>query len=599
MDVGLKRELEEKVRAGERLTREDGVALYESDDLAWLGGLAHEVRTRKNGDVVHFNVNRHLNMTNVCTASCAYCSFQRKPGEKDAYTMRIEEAVRLAKAMEGENLTELHIVNGLHPNLPWRYYPRSLRELKEALPNVSLKAFTATEIHHFETISGLTASEILDELIDAGLESLTGGGAEIFDWEVRQHIVDHRTHWEDWSRIHRLAHEKGLKTPSTMLYGHIEEPRHRVDHVLRLRELQDETGGFQVFIPLRYQHDFVDMKDGKVRNRLQARTQMATGAEALKTFAVSRLLFDNVPHVKVFWVMHGVQTAQLALQHGADDMDGSVVEYKITHDADNYGTPNKLTREDLLDLIRDAGFRPVERNTRYEIIREYDGPGPGPPGVAAAHAGVRATEDLSGRRPSRKGYGGPVPLRFTLDPAVGPALRDGILALWTDVSNAGGAVGFVPPVDRETVRPELLKHLAAMAEGRHRLLVGQDDGRRGGRDGVPLLQHPPADAALGLALHGDGAPPATRDAATAATCWPRPPTRPAASTASRRSASPAGAALGLEDFYGSCGYKEVGRVPGGDPGRPGRRPRRRHHAASPALRPAGAAGTGGPACFTG
>ncbi len=313
----------------------------------------------------------------MCTASCAYCSFQRKPGEKDAYTMRIEEAVKLAKAMEGENLTELHIVNGLHPSLPWRYYPRSLSALKEALPQVSLKAFTATEIHHFETISGMPASEILDELIEAGLESLTGGGAEIFDWEVRQHIVDHATHWEDWSRIHRLAHEKGLKTPATMLYGHIEEPRHRVDHVLRLRELQDETGGFQVFIPLRYQHDFVDMKDGKVRNKLQARTTMATGAEALKTFAVSRLLFDNVPHVKVFWVMHGVQTAQLALQHGADDMDGSVVEYKITHDADNYGTPNKLTRDDLLDLIRDAGFRPVERNTRYEIIREYDGPDAG------------------------------------------------------------------------------------------------------------------------------------------------------------------------------------------------------------------------------
>jgi aminodeoxyfutalosine synthase len=159
-----------------------------------------------------------------------------------------------------------------------------------------------------------------------------------------------------------------------MLYGHIEEPRHRVDHVLRLRELQDETGGFQVFIPLRYQHDFVDMKDGKVRNTLQARTTMATGAEALKTFAVSRLLFDNVPHVKVFWVMHGLSTAQLALNHGADDMDGSVVEYKITHDADDYGTPNKLTRDDILDLIRDAGFRPVERNTRYETIREYPGP---------------------------------------------------------------------------------------------------------------------------------------------------------------------------------------------------------------------------------
>ncbi|MEU1501699.1 radical SAM protein, partial [Streptomyces sp. NPDC005732] len=191
MDAGLKRELEEKVYSGERLSREDGIALYESDELAWLGELAHHARTVKNGDVVHFNVNRHLNMTNVCTASCAYCSFQRKPGEMDAYTMRIEEAVRLAKTMESEHLSELHIVNGLHPTLPWRYYPRSLRELKKALPNVSIKAFTATEIHHFETISGLPASEVLDELIDAGLESLTGGGAEIFDWEVRQHIVDH------------------------------------------------------------------------------------------------------------------------------------------------------------------------------------------------------------------------------------------------------------------------------------------------------------------------------------------------------------------------------------------------------------------------
>jgi len=239
---------------------------------------------------------------------------------------------------------------------------------------VALKCFTATEIHWFEKISGLSASEILDELIDAGLESLTGGGAEIFDWEVRQHIVDHDTHWEDWSRIHRLAHSKGLKTPATMLYGHIEEPRHRVDHVLRLRELQDETGGFQVFIPLRYQHDFHDSKDGIVRNRLQARTTMATGADMIKTFAVSRLLFDNVPHVKVFWVMHGLDGAQLMLNHGADDMDGSVVEYKITHDADGFGTPNKLSREDLLELIRDAGFRPVERNTRYETIREYEGP---------------------------------------------------------------------------------------------------------------------------------------------------------------------------------------------------------------------------------
>ncbi|MEY9861810.1 aminodeoxyfutalosine synthase [Catenulispora sp. GAS73] len=375
MDSGLKREIEGKVLAGSRLSFEDGVALYDTDEVAWLGELAHEVRTRKNGDKVFFNVNRHLNMTNVCSASCAYCSFQRKPGEKDAYTMRIEEAVRLAKDMEPDGITELHIVNGLHPTLPWRYYPKSISELKAVLPGVSIKAFTATEIHWFEKISGLSADEILDELIEAGLESLTGGGAEIFDWEIRSQIVDHATHWEDWSRIHRLAHAKGLRTPATMLYGHIEEPRHRVDHVLRLRELQDETNGFAVFIPLRFQHDFHDSKDGKVRNRLMNQP-MATGVEALKTFAVSRLLLDNFDHVKCFWVMHGLSTAQLALNYGADDLDGSVVEYKITHDADDFGTPNKMTRDDLLELIRDAGFTPVERNTRYEVIREYEGPEP-------------------------------------------------------------------------------------------------------------------------------------------------------------------------------------------------------------------------------
>ncbi|GAA2013797.1 aminofutalosine synthase MqnE [Catenulispora yoronensis] len=373
MDTGLKREIEEKVLAGSRLSFDDGVALYGTDEVAWLGELAHEVRTRKNGDKVFFNVNRHLNMTNVCSASCAYCSFQRKPGEKDAYTMRIEEAVRLAKQMEPDGITELHIVNGLHPTLPWRYYPKSISELKAVLPGVTIKAFTATEIHWFERISGLGADEILDELIEAGLESLTGGGAEIFDEEIRSRIVDHQTHWEDWSRIHRLAHAKGLRTPATMLYGHIEEPRHRVDHVLRLRELQDETGGFAVFIPLRFQHDFHDSKDGKVRNRLMGQP-MATGVEALKTFAVSRLLLDNFDHVKCFWVMHGLSTAQLALNYGADDLDGSVVEYKITHDADNYGTPDKMTREDLLELIRDAGFTPVERNTRYEVLKEYEGP---------------------------------------------------------------------------------------------------------------------------------------------------------------------------------------------------------------------------------
>lgn len=370
-NAARKAELTDKIAAGERLTRQDGEDLYDCDDLAWLGAQAHGVRTAKNGDAVYFNVNRHLNLTNVCRASCAYCSFERKPGAKDAYTMRVEEAVELALAMKDDGLTELHIVNGLHPTLPWKYYPRVLRELKAVLPGVALKAFTATEVHYFEEISGLPATEILDELIDAGLESLTGGGAEIFDWEVRKQIVDHDTHWEDWSRIHRLAHSKGLRTPATMLYGHIEEPRHRVDHVLRLRELQDESleaaaGSFSVFIPLRFHND---------NNRL-SHLRMAQPADVLKTFAVSRLMLDNFPHVKVFWVMHGLSTSQLALNYGADDMDGSVVEYKITHDADGFGTPDKLTREDLLRLIRDAGFQPKERNTRYEVIREYEPPVP-------------------------------------------------------------------------------------------------------------------------------------------------------------------------------------------------------------------------------
>jgi aminodeoxyfutalosine synthase len=371
MDTGWKRDIEAKVSSGHRLSRADGVALYACDDVEWLGALAHQVRTAHNGDAAYFTINRHLNLTNVCTAACAYCSFQRKAGEADAYTMRIEDAVALAEQVRGDGLTELHIVNGLHPTLPWRYYPRSLRMLKQALPEVSLKAFTATEIHHFERISGLDASDVLDELIDAGLESLTGGGAEIFDWEIRRQIVDHDTHWADWSRIHRIAHIKGLRTPCTMLYGHIEQPRHRVDHILRLRELQDATGGFQVFVPLRYQHDPVDLLQQKMRNRLQTHTRMASQAESLKTFAISRLLFDNITHIKAFWVMHGLDTAQLALRHGADDIDGSVVEYKITHDADQYGTPSTLNREDLLRLIRATGLRPIERDTHYAVIREH------------------------------------------------------------------------------------------------------------------------------------------------------------------------------------------------------------------------------------
>jgi aminodeoxyfutalosine synthase len=356
MDAGLKRELEAKIYAGERLNREDGIALYESDDLAWLGRLAHHKRTEANGDRVMFNVNRHLNLTNVCPPNCAYCSFSRKQGDKDAYAMGVEEAVSKAREMAGAGLTELHIVNGIHPGLPWSYFPQLLRELTAALPGVSLQGFTATEVRWFEKISGRPADEILDELMDAGLESLTGADGELFDQFDEEEV--HHLRWEDWSRIHRLAHAKGMRTSATMLYGHIEEPRNRVDHVMRLRELQDETGGFVVFIPLR------DAGGGT-----PGRTPVAAPAASLKAFAVSRLMVDNVPHVKCLWSLHGRSVAQLALNFGADDLDGPVVEHEISPDA---GATGPMQRDDLLNLVWDAGLRPVERDARYEVVREYD-----------------------------------------------------------------------------------------------------------------------------------------------------------------------------------------------------------------------------------
>jgi aminodeoxyfutalosine synthase len=335
MDAGLKRELEDKVYAGERLRRADGIALYDSDDLAWLGRLAHHRRTELNGDRVLFTVSRHLRLTG-------------------GYATGIEEAVRAATELRGEGLTELRLVGDPDPSLPWRYYPEVLRELRAALPDVQLTAFGAAEIQRFEKLAGRPADELLDELLDAGLASLTGGGAEIFD----------DAHWADWSRIHRLAHAKGLRTPSTMRYGDVEEPRHRVDHVLRLRELQDETGGFTTFVPLRHQHD------SETRDRAPGRTTTGAPTDSLRTSAVSRLLFDNVPHVGCSWMLHGASVAQLALQFGIDDLDGSVVDDQITDDAGD--APAALHRADLVQLIWDGGFRPVERDARYTAVREYD-----------------------------------------------------------------------------------------------------------------------------------------------------------------------------------------------------------------------------------
>ncbi len=350
--------LEGKLERGERLGFLDGLLLYLAYPLLPLGMLARKKKMALSGERVFFNVNRHLNLTNICRASCAYCGFARRRRDPDAYAMTPEEAVAHACATAPPGLTELHITGGLHPGLRLRYYLEVFRALREALPGVGLKAFTAVEVDYLASREGMSVEAVLERLREEGVISLAGGGAEIFHPRVRRLVVDHEVDWERWSCVHRAAHRMGMKTPATMLYGHIEGVADRVDHVLRLRALQDETGGLEVFIPLRFQP----------AARL-SHIPMASAAEALRVFAVSRLLLDNVPHLKVFWVMHGVSLAQLALGFGADDLDGTVVEYRITKDPSGQ-TPSQLSREELVELIREAGWQPAERDTHYRVLWE-------------------------------------------------------------------------------------------------------------------------------------------------------------------------------------------------------------------------------------
>lgn len=355
-------EIERKVRAGQRLSAEDGLALYACPDLLWLGRLARSAQRRVSGDYVYFNVNRHINLTNICKARCAFCSFRRDEGEDGGYTMTIEEAVEAAVGTAASlDITELHIVNGLHPGLPFEYYLEALSRLKQALPHVHLKAFTAVEIWWFARITGRSYEDVLRALIDAGLGSLPGGGAEIFAPRVRRRICGYKSTAADWLEIHRIAHRLGLRTNCTMLYGHMETPEERVDHVLRLRALQDETGGFQVFIPLRFHN---------AHNRM-AHLPMATASESARVFAASRLLLDNTPHLKAYWIMLGLDTAQMLLEFGVDDLDGTVMQERIYHMA-GATTPQEVAKDELLRVIRAAGRIPAERDTVYNVLRIYD-----------------------------------------------------------------------------------------------------------------------------------------------------------------------------------------------------------------------------------
>lgn len=343
--------------ARERLSFDDAVTLYRSPDILALGWLANHVRERMHGDLTYFNVNRHINPTNVCVAACRLCAFGRKKDAPGAYTMALEEAFEAAASGYSEAVTEFHIVGGLHPDLPFRYYLDLISGLKERFPQVHLKALTMVEIAFLAKRAKLSIEETLRQLKNAGLDSLPGGGAEIFHERVRRVICDHKIDGDQWLDTARTAHKIGLKSNATMLYGHVENEEDRADHLVRLRELQDETHGFQTFIPLAFhpantplQHLFT-----------------TTGMLDLKQIAIGRMVLDNFPHVKAYWQMLGPKIAQIALRFGADDIDGTVVEEKIYHDA-GATTPQGMRRSDLERLIREAGRQPVERDTMYRPV---------------------------------------------------------------------------------------------------------------------------------------------------------------------------------------------------------------------------------------
>lgn len=346
-----------KVLAGERLDVSDGIALYRSPDLLAVGWLANHVREKKHGNITYYNVNRHINPTNVCVAHCKLCAFGRDPDSPGAYTYALEEIYKRAEQGVREGATEFHIVGGLHPDLPFDYFLEMIRGLKQRCPHVHLKAFTMVEVHYFSRVAKLSIEETLRRMKEAGVDSCPGGGAEIFHPRVRRIICDHKVSGQVWLNTARKAHEIGLPSNATMLYGHVETEEERVDHLVRLRELQDQTHGFVAFIPLAFHPD----------NTPLSHLPKTSGYLDLRNIAVSRLLLDNFEHIKAYWIMLTPSIAQIALRFGANDLDGTVVEEKIYHDA-GAKTSEFTPRAELERLIRAAGRVPVERDTLYHPV---------------------------------------------------------------------------------------------------------------------------------------------------------------------------------------------------------------------------------------
>jgi aminodeoxyfutalosine synthase len=351
-------EIAAKIDARERLTAEDGARLFRSPDLLGLGALANRVRERLHGNKTYFNINRHINYSNVCVNSCKFCAFYRPAADSPgAWTYSLEQIFAKAEREMPEGGDELHIVGGLHPDLPYQYYVDMLRGLKERLPRVHLKAFTAVEIAYLARIGRRTVKTVLEELREAGLGSLPGGGAEVLTPTSRREICGEKLTGKGWLNIHRIAHGLGMRSNSTLLYGHKETIDERVDHMIQLRELQDETGGFQVFIPLAFHPENTEMSE----------IRKPSGATDLRMIAVGRLMLDNFANIKSYWIMVGTKIAQIAQHFGANDIDGTVVEETIYHMA-GATTPQGLSVRDLEKMIREAGRVPVRRDTLYNEV---------------------------------------------------------------------------------------------------------------------------------------------------------------------------------------------------------------------------------------
>src|ERR1044072_3369271 len=353
-------EIAQRGEAGERLSLEDGIALFATDDLPALGKLADSVRRKKHGRTTFFNVNRHLNPTNVCDADCKFCGFYRPPRQPDAYTHSIDDSLRVAGEAVKEGATEIHITGGLNTKLPFSYFTDLLSTLKQHHPQLHLKAFTMVELDHFAHFYKLSDEEVIEKLIEAGLDSCPGGGAEIFREPTRSMICAHKCNAERWLELQGKIHAAGLKTNATMLYGHIESIEDRVDHFINLREQQDKSHGFQCFIPLAFYPPDTQL----------AHLPGPTGVDSLKTMAVSRLMLDNFPHIKSYWVMLGKRLAQVALHYGANDIDGTITEGGELTTSYSVESNNevKMSKAELIGLIQEAGFDAIERDTVYNRI---------------------------------------------------------------------------------------------------------------------------------------------------------------------------------------------------------------------------------------